>query len=123
MLFCGAYERNNNPEIDSIVEPSVSKNQKEIFPVWFGLERKSWERDEAMENSISELKVEFVCMCVTRKKQQFLWYIGNVNLPFKKDFKFADFLTKTSFSFALRTVLKWRKKQTKETSKLYIKQK
>ena len=28
MLSCGALERNNNPYIESIVEPCVSKNQK-----------------------------------------------------------------------------------------------
>ena len=31
MLPCGALERSNNPYIESIVEPCVSKNQKEIF--------------------------------------------------------------------------------------------
>ena len=30
MLSCGALERSNNPYIE-IVEPCVSKNQKEIF--------------------------------------------------------------------------------------------
>ena len=29
-------------------------------------------------------------------------YMRNVNLPFKKDFKFAELLTKTSFSFTYR---------------------
>ena len=28
MLSCGALERSNNPYIDSIVEPCLSKNQK-----------------------------------------------------------------------------------------------
>ena len=36
----------------------------------------------------------------------FLRYIKNVNLSFKKDFKFAEVLTKTLFSFTLETVLK-----------------
>ena len=31
MLSFGALERSNNPYIESIVEPCVSKNQKEIF--------------------------------------------------------------------------------------------
>ena len=31
MLSCGALERNNNPYVKSIVQPCVSKNQKEIF--------------------------------------------------------------------------------------------
>ena len=51
-----------------------------------------------MEKSISELKVEFVCMCVWEKKQQqFLRCI-------KKDFKFAELVAKTSFSFSLENV-------------------
>ena len=58
---------------------------------------------EAMEKSIPELKTEFVCMGVREKNNSFqihktiLRYIRNVNLPFKKDFKFAELLTKTSF--------------------------
>ena len=68
-----------------------------------------------MEKSIPELKAEFVCMCVRKKNNSFkihviiLRYIRNVNLPFKKDFKFAELLTKTSFSFTLETVLKMAK--------------
>ena len=56
-----------------------------------------------MENSISELKVEFVCMCVREKNNSFkihviiLRYIRNGNLPLKKDFKFAELLTKHPF--------------------------
>ena len=67
-----------------------------------------------MEKNIPELKAEFVCiMCGGEKKNNsfeiheiILRYIKNVNLPFKKDFKFAELLTKTSFSFTLVTVLK-----------------
>ena len=33
-------------------------------------------------------------------------YIRNVNFPFKKDFKFAELLTKTSFLLNLETILK-----------------
>ena len=64
-----------------------------------------------MEKSIREPKAKFVCTCVRQEKQnkQFLRYIKNVNLPFKKDFKFAELLTKTSFSFTLETVLKMAK--------------
>ena len=58
-----------------------------------------------MEKSIPELKAGFVCiMCEGEKKNNsfeiheiILRYIKNVNLPFKKDFKFAELLTKTSF--------------------------
>ena len=31
MLSCGALERSNNPLIESILEPCVSENQKDIF--------------------------------------------------------------------------------------------
>ena len=34
MLSYGALERSNNPYKGSIVEPCVSKNQKEIFAMW-----------------------------------------------------------------------------------------
>ena len=59
-----------------------------------------------MERSIPELKAEFVCMCEREKNNSFkihvivLRYIKNVKFPFKKDFKFAELLTKTS-SFPL----------------------
>ena len=62
-----------------------------------------------MEKSIPEPKAKFcvcVCVCVREKKQQFLRYIKNVNLPFKKDYKFAELLTKASFFFNLETDLK-----------------
>ena len=48
----------------------------------------------------------FVYVCEREKKQQFLRCIKNINLPFKKNFKFAELFTKTSFSFTLETVLK-----------------
>ena len=34
MLSCGALERSNNPYIEWIAEPCVTKNQKEIFVMW-----------------------------------------------------------------------------------------
>ena len=34
MLSCDALERSNNPYIESVVEPRVSKNQKRIFTMW-----------------------------------------------------------------------------------------
>ena len=71
-----------------------------------------------MEKSIREPKAKFVCMRVREKKtQQLLRYIKNVTRPFKKDFKFAELLTKTSFCFTLETVLKMAKETTKETSR------
>ena len=41
MLSCGALERRNNPYIESIVVPCVSKSQKEIFVMWVWFGRKS----------------------------------------------------------------------------------
>ena len=60
-----------------------------------------------MEKSIPELKAEFICIFV-RKKNSFeihviiLRYIRNLNLPFKKDFKFEELLTKTPFFLYFR---------------------
>ena len=50
-----------------------------------------------MEKSIPELIEIHVII---------LRYIRNVNLPFKKDFKFAELLLKHYFSFTLEAVLK-----------------
>ena len=68
MLFCGALERSNNPYIESIVEPCVSKDQKEILAtsVWLG--RKSQKRAESKEKSIHGLKAEFVYLTLGEKK-------------------------------------------------------
>ena len=63
-----------------------------------------------MEKTIPELRAKFVCMCAGEKKtQQFSRYTRNVNVLFTKDFKFAELLTKRSFSFNLETVLKMAK--------------
>ena len=51
-----------------------------------------------MEKNIPEPKAELVCMCVREMK---IRNVRNVNLPFKEDFKFAERLTKISFSFTL----------------------
>ena len=50
-----------------------------------------------------------VCVCDRKKQEQLFRYIKNVNFPFKKDLKFVELLTKTSFSFTLETVLKMAK--------------
>ena len=42
LLSCGALERSNNLHIESIVEPCISTNQKDILPMRDWLERKSW---------------------------------------------------------------------------------
>ena len=65
---CGALDRNNNPQVESIVEPFVSKNYREILAMWVWLGKKSWKRAEAMGKSIHELKAEFVYLCVREKK-------------------------------------------------------
>ena len=109
MLSCDALEKSNNPYVESIVEPCVSKNQKAIFAMWIWLERKSGKRAEAMEKIMPELKAEFVvCVWERNKIKSFevhviiLRCIRNVNLPIKKDFKFAELLTKTSFFLYFR---------------------
>ena len=38
-----------------------------------------------MEKRICKPRAKFVCMSVREEKQQFLRYMKNVNLPFKKD--------------------------------------
>ena len=99
LYYLGALERSNNSYIESIVEPSVYKDKKEIFTMWLWLGKKSWKGTEAMKKSIHEIKVEFVYLCVREKKITVitLRYIKNVNLLFKKDFKIAEVLIKISF--------------------------
>ena len=104
LCYLLALEKSNSMYIASIVEPCVSKNQNKIFTMWVWLKRKSWKRAKAVEKGIPELKAKFVCMCVWERKNNsfeihiiILRYIRNVNLPFKKDFKFAELVTKTSF--------------------------
>ena len=78
-----------------------------------------------MEKSIPELKAKFVCiMCGGEKKNNsfeihiiILRYIKNVNLSFKKDFKFAELLTKTSFSLYFRDLPENGEGNKQETSK------
>ena len=60
MLSCGALERSNNPYIESIVKPCVSKSHKE----WVWLRRKwnekgsmSWKHD--------------LCICAWEKRNSF----------------------------------------------------
>ena len=108
MLSCGALERSNNQHIE-LTEPYVSKNQKEISVMWVWLGRKSWKRVEAIEKSIHKFKMEFVYLCVEEKKNNgfeiviiILRTIRNVNLLFKKDFKIAELLSKSSFFLYLR---------------------
>ena len=61
------------------------------------------------KKGIPDLKAESVCMCIREKKitalkfmQSFQGIIRNVNLPLKKDFKFAELLNETSFFFYFR---------------------
>ena len=48
----------------------------------------------------------YVCERERERKKKVCKVYKNVNLPFKRDFKFAVLLTKTSYSFTLETVLK-----------------
>ena len=87
----------------NLVFPTIRKGSSLCGFDW---EENSKKMAEAMERSIPELKAEFVCMCEREKNNSFkihviiLRYIKNVKFPFKKDFKFAEPLTKTS-SFPL----------------------
>ena len=84
MLSCGALERSNNLYIESIMEPCVSKNQNEIFPIWVRLGKKSWKRAEAMEKSIYELKAEFVYLILWDEKINSLEITVIIFIVFKK---------------------------------------
>ena len=44
MLSCGALEKSNNSYIEPIVEPCVSKNQKEIFGMWVWIGKENPEK-------------------------------------------------------------------------------
>ena len=68
MLSCRTLEKSNNPYIESLEEPCVSKNQKGIFAMSIWLERKFWKIAETVENSIPEMRAKFMCMCVLKKQ-------------------------------------------------------
>ena len=103
MLSCGALEWSNNPYIESIVEPCVSKNEKGIF----AMSTENPEKGLRQWKKVSLTWKRNLCVMWGREKKKnsfkihviILRYIKNVNLPFKKDFKFAELLIKTSFSF------------------------
>ena len=106
MPSCGSLERSINPYIESIAEPFVSQNQKEVLVMWVSLGKKFWKKAEAVEKSIHKLKAVFVYLyvCERAKKvtalnlvESFLRHIRNLNLLFKKFFKSIELLTKTSF--------------------------
>ena len=71
---------------------------------WKKILKKRWDNWK----SIPQLKAKFVRVWNKKKKNSFeihviiLRYIRNVNLPFKKDFKFAELLTKISFFLYFR---------------------
>ena len=48
------------------------------------------EKELRQWKKISLSRKRNLCVCVSEKKQQFLRYIRNVNLPFKKDFKLFE---------------------------------
>ena len=72
MLSCSALERSNNPFIESIVEPCVSKSQKKILAmsVWMGRESekglKQWEK---VSISWKRNLCISVCKCVCKRKK------------------------------------------------------
>ena len=107
MLYCRAHERSNNPYIELLVEPCLSKNQKEILAMWVWLERKFW-KGLRQWKKVSLSWKQSLCEGVWEKKNSLethviiLRYIRNLNLPFKKDFKFAEPFTKTLFFLYFR---------------------
>ena len=94
MLSCGALERSSNSHKESIVGLIGKKILKKG---WGNGKKYPW-----AESGIC------VYVCEREKNNSFkihviiLRYIRNVNLPFKKDFKFAELLTKTSFFLYFR---------------------
>ena len=65
MLSCGALEKSNNPYIEPIVEPCVSKNQKEIFTIWKenpekGLRLNNIEQSAISRSSLFHCKIEII---------------------------------------------------------------
>ena len=105
MLSCGALESSNNPYIESIVEPCVSMNQKGIFAIW----KENPEKGLKEWKKVSLSWKRNLCVCVWEIKNLKILKWKNVNLPFKKDFKFAELLSKATFSFTLGTILKMTK--------------
>ena len=68
-----------------------------------------------------------VCVCGREKKNNgfeitviILQHVTNVNLLFKKDFKNAGLLTKTSFFFALDITLKMTQKTKKKVASICV---
>ena len=116
MLSGGALERSNSPFIESIVEPCVSKNRKEIFAMWVWLGRKSSKRVRRWKNVSLSSRMRNLCTCVLERKIEItvviLRYQKCWSLLFKKDFKIPELLPKHPF-FTLETVLK----MPKETNK------
>ena len=115
--------------LESIVEPFVSKNQKEIFAIWVWLGRKSWKRVEAMEKSTHELKADFVYLILwERKINSFeitvinFKYLRNVNLLLKKNFKSAELLTKGSFFLYIRDSPKYGEGNKQRRRRKYTRQ-
>ena len=72
MLLCRAFERSNNPYLEPIMEPGVSKDQKEILSMCVWVRRKYWKRIEAMKKGVMSWKRNLcICACVWEKKNSF----------------------------------------------------
>ena len=106
MLSGGALERSNSPFIESIVEPCVSKNRKEIFAVWVWLGRKSSKRVRRWKKVSMSSRKWNLCTCVLeRKKNNFEITVVILrckkcwSLLFTKDFKISELLPKHPFFY------------------------
>ena len=69
MLLCRAFERSNNPYLEPIMEPGVSKDQKEFLSMCVWVRRKCWKRIEAMKKERGICV--FVPVCVREIKNSF----------------------------------------------------
>ena len=109
MLSCGAFDGSSNPYIESIVEPCISKNQKEIFAMRVWLERKSW-NSLRQWRKVSMIWKQNLRTCVLEREKNnsfeitviILRNIGNVNLSYsKRILKLQNFYQNILFFFTL----------------------
>ena len=108
MLSCRALDSNNNPYIESIAKRCISKNEKRSSLC--GLDWKD-NREKGLRQwtKVFMSQKKNLCIWVCEKKiaalkllYSFLMHMKNLNLLFKKDFKSAELLTKTSFFLYFR---------------------
>lgn len=65
MPSSSAFERSNSPDIESIMEPFASKNQKQIPRML-----KKWEENPEKSAEVTELKAKFMYLCVCEREEK-----------------------------------------------------